>query len=135
MKTISKMLMMVILLIAGFTANAQTAPATDTNLTPMEQYFIGKWKLDVFGLPSGDGVMILTLTKTDGVLGGTIGNEGTAETLKLTKAEIKGNTLAVRFIGGGWDVPMYLDKKDETSLVGSMNDMFDVEGKKIIENK
>ncbi|WP_281631591.1 hypothetical protein [Flavobacterium luteolum] len=127
MKTISKTLIMIMLLIGGFAANAQKA---DGNLTPSEKYFIGKWKLDVFGMPQGDAVMILEVTKTDGVLGGTIGNEGTAA-LKLTKAEIKDNTLTVRFLGGGWDIPLYLDKKDETSVTGSMNDMFDIEGKKI----
>jgi len=39
----------------------------------------------------------------------------------------------VRFMGDGWDVPMYLDKKDDNSITGSMNDMFDVTGTKIVE--
>lgn len=134
MKTV---LFMAIMLIAGLTANAQTTTqANDSTLTPSEKYFVGQWKLNVYGLPQGDAVMLLIIEKKDGKLGGTLGGEHGESPNKLTKVEIKDKTLTVRFMGGGWDVPMYLDKKDDKSVTGSMNDMFDVDGTKIIvDNK
>jgi hypothetical protein len=130
MKKMKKMLLLAIVLIAGMAANAQTTATTNT---PMEDYFIGKWKLAVFGLPSGDATMLLVIEKKDGKLCGTLGGEDGSNTNTLTKVEISKNTLSVRFMGGGYDVPMYLDKKDDTSVTGSMNDMFDVTGTKVVE--
>jgi hypothetical protein len=137
MKTMKKMMFVAMMLIAGYTVNAQTsttpAPIAASANTPMEDYFIGKWKLNVFGLPSGDAVMLMVIEKKDGKLVGTIGGENGENLDKFTKVEISKNTLLLRFMGGGWDVPMYLDKKDDKSVTGSMNDMFDIEGAKITE--
>jgi len=131
MKTMKTIMLITVLLIAGLTTNAQTtAPAANT---PMEDYFIGKWKLNVYGLPQGDAVMLMVVEKKDGKLVGTIGGENGESPSKFTKIEISKNTLSVRFMGGGYDVPMYLDKKDDKSVTGSMNDMFDVTGVKVVE--
>lgn len=131
MKTMKRMMLMAVLLIAGFTMNAQTtAPVANS---PMEDYFIGKWKLQVFGLPTGDAVMLMVVEKKDGKLLGTLGGEHGESPSNFTKIEISKNTLLVRFMGGGYDVPMYLDKKDDKSVTGSMNDMFDITGEKVVE--
>jgi hypothetical protein len=37
----------------------------------------------------------------------------------------------VNFLGGGYDVPIFLDREDDGTITGSMNDMFDCTGKKI----
>ena len=128
MKTMKTIMLLAIILFAGITANAQTAVNT-----PIEDFFIGKWTLNVTGLPQGDAIMLLIIEKKDGQLCGSLGGEHGESPNKLTKVEIKDKTLNVRFMGGGWDVPMYLDKKDDKSVTGSMNDMFDVEGTKVIE--
>ncbi len=135
MKTAKKAVLMTLMMVMGFVAvQAQEATTkTAQELTPMEKYFIGKWKLDVFGLPTGDEVMQMVIEKKEGKLVGTLGGENGENPNKFTKVEISKNTLLVRFLGDGWDVPMYLDKKDEKTVTGSMNDMFDIEGTKIIE--
>lgn len=102
--------------------------------TDIENFFIGKWKLMVYGLPNGDTPMVLKIQKVDGVLAGTIGDGG-ANDNKLTKIEINKSTLEMNFIGGGYNVPLYLDKKGDNEVEGSMNDMFDVQGTKIEDKK
>ncbi|HEY4785006.1 MAG TPA: hypothetical protein VIH57_03110 [Bacteroidales bacterium] len=135
MKTIKTIMVLAIIFIASVAANAQSVPSTsDTTLSTSEKFFIGKWKLMVYGLPQGDATMLLVIEKKEGKLVGTLGGENGENTTKLTKVEIKDNTLNVRFMGGGYDVPMYLDKKDDKSITGSMNDMFDVTGTKVVES-
>lgn len=135
MKTLKKMTVLAVLLIAVLSLNAQTAgkEKSKTDQTSMEEFFVGKWKLLVEGLPTGDAEMLLVIEKKDGKFGGTIGGMNGEDTNKLTKVEIKGKTLNVNFMGGGWDVPIYLDKEKDGSISGSMNDMFDITGTKIIE--
>ena len=123
MKNIQKLLIVAVLFFAGFAAvQAQSETA---------KFFVGKWKLMVYGLPNGDTEMVLNITKnSDGSLGGTIGGDD-ANANKLTKAEIEGNTFYANFIGNGYNVPLYIEKKGDKKVEGSMNDMFDIEGTKI----
>ena len=123
MKNIQKLLIVAVLFFAGFAAAQAQSEA--------EKFFGGKWKLMVYGLPNGDSEMILNITKnSDGTLGGTIGGDD-ANANKLTKAEIEGNTFYANFIGNGYNVPLYIEKKGDKKVEGSMNDMFDIEGTKI----
>jgi hypothetical protein len=123
MKNIQKLLIVAVLFFAGF-ADVQAQSET-------EKFFVGKWKLMVYGLPNGDTEMVLNITKnSDGSLGGTIGGDD-ANANKLTKAEIEGNTFYANFIGNGYNVPLYIEKKGDKKVEGSMNDMFDIEGTKI----
>lgn len=115
-----------------FTSMTMFAQSNKSN----EDFFIGKWTLFVEGLPTGDAEMLLVIQKdAEGNLGGTIGGTDGSGTNKLTKVEIKDNTLQVNFMGGGYDVPVYLDREDDGTISGSMNDMFDCTGKKIVEKK
>ena len=123
MKTWNKILVAAFIMIASFVSSAQSQNSE------MENFFIGKWKLMVFGLPSGDTQMVLIIQKIDGKLTGTIGDGG-ANDNKLTKIEIVKNALEMNFIGGGYNVPLYIDKTGDDTVEGSMNDMFDVEGTK-----
>ena len=127
MKTISKLFVFAFVLFAGAMTFAQSKEAD-------EAFFIGKWKLMVYGLPNGDTPMVLKIQKIDGVLTGTIGDGG-ANDNKLSKVVINKNTLETNFIGGGYNVPMYLDKKSDNEVEGSMNDMFDVKGTKEEDKK
>ena len=97
-----------------------------------EDFFIGNWDLFVEGLPTGDAHMLLVVKKDEnGKLAGTIGGLDGSATSNLTKVVIKDNTLQVNFLGGGYDVPIFLDREDDGTITGSMNDMFDCTGKKI----
>lgn len=101
-----------------------------------EEFFLGKWQLLVEGLPTGDADMLLVITKNDeGKLEGTIGGLDGSGTNKLTKVVIEGKTLTVNFLGGGYDVPVYLDREKDGTVTGSMNDMFDVTGKRFTEGE
>lgn len=139
MKRLEKVLVMVVVLVGAlaFQVNAQESAATPEKSvvanTLAEDFFIGKWKLDVYGLPQGDAKMLMMIEKKDGKLAGWLGGENGEEPNEFTKVEIEKETLYVRFLGGGWDVPMYLDKDGDDAVVGSMNDMFDVEGTKVKE--
>lgn len=131
MKTLKLMMVMTVMLLATVSVHAQNADASAGD-TPMEKFFIGSWKLNVYGLPSGDGVMLLIIEKKDGKLQGTLGGEHNENPNPLTKVVIDKNTLNVNFIGQGYNVPMYLDKKGDNKVSGSMNDMFDVDGTKVV---
>lgn len=139
MKRLEKVLVMVFVLFIsfvnqGFAQESATKSESSTVAnTPMEDFFIGKWKLDVYGLPQGDAKMMMVIEKKDGKLAGWLGGENGEEPNEFTKVEIEKETLYVRFLGGGWDVPVYLDKDGDDAVVGSMNDMFDVEGTKVKE--
>lgn len=137
MKAIKKMMVLAVLLVATLVVNAQTSEKGkgDSDLTPAEKFFIGKWKLLVEGLPQGDATMLLVIEKVDGKYQGTIGGENGEGANKLTKVEINKKTLNVNFMGGGWDIPIYLDQDKDGSVSGSMNDMFDVTGTKVVEEK
>lgn len=118
-----KILFAIMMLFASTAAFAQSSS---------EDFFIGNWDLFVEGLPTGDAHMLLVIKKDDtGKLTGTIGGLDGSATSTLTKVVIKDNTLQVNFLGGGYDVPIFLDREDDGSITGSMNDMFDCTGKKL----
>lgn len=129
-----KMMMMALMLLASVATFAQTEKSD--NEKTGEAFFLGKWQLLVEGLPTGDADMLLVVTKNeDGKLEGTIGGLDGSSTTKLTKIVVEPKTLTVNFLGAGFDVPMYLDKEKDGTLTGSMNDMFDVTGKRYVEPK
>lgn len=123
--------MVIVMLFTSLTMFAQS-----DNQKSDEAFFIGKWTLFVEGLPTGDAEMLLVIQKdAEGKLGGTIGGTDGSATSKLTKVVITGKTLQVNFLGGGYDVPVYLDREKDGTITGSMNDMFDCTGKKIVEKE
>lgn len=123
-------LMIIVMLFTSLTTFAQSENKSG------EDFFLGKWDLFVEGLPTGDAEMLLVVQKdADGNLEGTIGGTDGSATSKLTKIEIKENSMQVNFLGGGYDVPVYLDREEDGTISGSMNDMFDCTGKKIVEKQ
>ncbi len=131
------MSVLAVMLTMALFVNAQTTEknGSKTDQNSIEEFYLGKWKLLVEGLPTGDAEMLLVIKKNGDKLEGTIGGLDGSDTNKLTKAEISGKTLTVNFMGGGWDVPVYLDPEDDGGVTGSMNDMFDVTGTKIVEKE
>jgi len=102
--------------------------------TPSTDFFVGKWNVLVVGTPNGDAKMPVTLERVDGKLTGSLGNSDQPESVKFTNVEEKGNSVTLYFTSGGYDVYLFLEKKDENKVVGSMMDMFDATGERIIEN-
>lgn len=126
MKKLSQILVMAMIMFAGLSAKAQVK---DT-----DKPFIGTWKLMVYGLPNGDQEMYLTVEMKDGALGGIIGGKDGVGANKLLKASVEKKTFSCTFIGGGYNVPLYIDLKDDGSVEGSMNDMFDIKGAKVADS-
>lgn len=108
--------------------------AVNANAQDANSFFVGKWKVLTVGTPNGDSKSIVTLERKDGKLTGNMSAEGTTEVIKFANVEEKENTVTVYFSASGYDVYMTLEKKDDNHVKGSMMDMFDVSGERIIEN-
>jgi hypothetical protein len=96
-------------------------------------YFVGRWSVLVVGTPNGDSKMPLKLTQVDGKLQGGIEDAKGDLATKFDKVEVKGNTMTVYFVGGGYNCYITLDKKDDTTAVGSLMDMFDATATRVVE--
>ncbi len=126
-------LLMMLIMLTAVSAFAQSDNKSDKT---GEEFFLGKWELLVEGLPTGDAKMLLVVEKTeDGKYKGTIGGTDGSAASPLTKIVIEPKTMTVNFNGQGYDVPLYLDKEKDGTVTGSMNDMFDVTGKRFVEEK
>lgn len=122
MRKLSCVFTILVLFLLAVNANAQDA----------NSFFIGKWKVLTVGTPNGDSKSIVTLERKDGKLTGTMASEGAPEAIKFTNVEEKENSVTVYFSASGYDVYMTLEKKDDTHVKGSMMDMFDVSGERVI---
>lgn len=126
-------LLMMLIMLTAVSAFAQSDNKSDKT---GEEFFLGKWELLVEGLPTGDAKMLLVVEKTeDGKYKGTIGGTDGSAASPLTKIVIEPKTMTVNFNGQGYDMPLYLDKEKDGTVTGSMNDMFDVTGKRFVEEK
>ena len=112
-------------LLLSIGANAQAKTGAD--------YFVGKWIVVVAGTPNGDAKMPVTLELKDGQLTGYMPAPEQTEPIKFSKVEVKENSVTVYFTSGGYDVYMTLEKKDENHVTGSMMDMFDATGERVVE--
>jgi hypothetical protein len=123
MRKLSFILTVFVLLMFSLQSNAQ-----DT-----KNFFVGKWKVLTVGTPNGDATSIVTLEQKDGKLTGNMSSQGSNESIKFTNVEEKENSVTVYFTASGYDVYMTLEKKDDNHVTGSMMDMFDVSGERVVE--
>jgi hypothetical protein len=115
------------LLLLASNAQAQTKDSTT--------YFIGSWNVLVKGLPNGDTKMFVNLEKKDTAMTGAILDSTKTEVAKFSKVERKGYTVTVYFFAQGYDVTLYMEKKDEDHVTGNMLNMFDAVGDRVKEVK
>lgn len=114
-------------LLLSFGANAQAQTGAD--------YFEGKWDILIVGTPNGDAHSTLTLERVDGKLAGDFKSPNEAA-IKLSKVEEKADEVTVYFTSSnGYDVYLLLKKKDDSHVEGTMMDMFDASGVRIVEEK
>jgi len=100
-----------------------------------QKYYVGKWDILTTGTPSGDSHGTLILEQKDGKLVGTFQPQD-QQPAKLNRVEIEDDEITVYFTStSGYDVYLYLEKIDENNVEGSMMDMFDSTGERIIEEK
>lgn len=111
------------ILLLAFTVRAQDQK---------NDYFLGKWDMVAEGTPSGDSKMTVTIERKDGKLIGTVLPVG-KEMVNISRFEEKEKSLTAYFNTGGYDVYLYVEKKDDDNVTGSLIDMFDVKGVRIKE--
>jgi len=111
-----------ILLISSQLSNAQDTP----------DYFVGDWKVVIQGTPNGDAKMEMHLERIDGTLTGNIKNEG-MDAITISKVEEKEESITVYYSAVGYDVNMLFKKKDPNNIDGSLMDMFDLKGERVVK--
>lgn len=97
-----------------------------------ENFFLGKWKIMVYGLPQGDVEMVTTIENKDGKLGGSIyAIQDSTQVTVFSKVELKDKSLTAYYTAQGYEVYFVLEKGDGEKVTGSMMDMFDMKGTKL----
>ena len=130
MKKIFTMTMMLMMAVVAFAQEKDYSEMTD------QEFFMGEWVLSIEGLPTGDTEMLLTITTNEeGAFVGTIGSEEMPEKIKLDEIQFEDGNLTVTFTGQGFVVPISLDRKDDGTVEGAMNDMFDITGKRPVKKE
>lgn len=95
-------------------------------------YFVGDWKVQIKGTPSGDADMVLHLERVDGKLTGEMRTEG-VDPSKLQSVDEQEDAITVSYTTMGYDISLKLNKVDENNLKGSLMGMFDATGERIVE--
>ncbi len=110
----------VLMAVASIAVKAQTT-------TP--NYFIGKWDVLAKGLPQGDAHIKFNIADSVGHLKGVLMDTTAAhKDIPLTKIEQADDKITLYFTTQGYDVSLFLTKKDEDHVTGSLMAMFDCTG-------
>lgn len=107
---------------------ATAAPAT-THATP--DFFVGKWKSMIKGIPQGDTETTFVFEKIDGKLTGSMIDPKENKTTKFDTVTVKDGVLTTTFTAQGFEVSLSLKKQDDDNFKGSMMEQFDVTGSRI----
>lgn len=118
-----KALLSLLLVVASFTASAQTKTGAD--------YYEGQWNVLFKGTPNGDVKLIFHFEKKDGGLTGVVQDSTGTEIAKMDKVELSGDKVTVYFSAGGYDLAPELTKKDDDHITGNLMGMFEVEGDRV----
>jgi hypothetical protein len=98
-------------------------------------YFKGKWDVLIKGTPQGDINLVIAFNKFEERVSGSIQDYEGNEVLEVTGTRVEKDWASVNFFAEGYDLTITLRKKDGDNVTGDMMQMFDVEGKRIIEEK
>ena len=113
----------------GILASLMTA---GTYAQESSDFFVGKWEVSVAGTPDGDAVVEVIVARTDGVLDGKIiVGEDVTEIDSIE--ELEEGTIKINYTARGYSVFFYWEKVDENTIEGTLLDMYDTKGKRIVE--
>lgn len=98
-----------------------------------EDFFTGKWNVNIYGTPQGDVTLIADLKRVDGELTGTLTPEAEGDPITINGVEEKEDAIDIAFYAQGYDLILSLKKVDDDHLEGSVMDMFDARAERIIE--
>lgn len=109
--------------------------STENVQAQTKDYFVGKWSVLVTGTPKGDATSTFVFERVDGKLTGyTKTND--QEPIKFSRIQEDGNEITAYFTSAsGYEVYLYVKKVDDNKVEGSMMDMFDAVGTRIVETK
>ncbi len=126
-KKMSMLIAFALMMLAPLSLYAQSEPA---------DYFVGNWNVLIEGTPDGDTNMEVTILREEGKLVGSIAGGG-EESMKFTKIEEKADKSITAYFSSasGYDVYLFLEKKDINSMEGSLMDMFDASAKRIVDEE
>ena len=95
-------------------------------------FFVGKWEVSVAGTHEGDAVVDVIIERTDGVLDGKIVvGEDVTEIDSIE--EMEEDAIKINYTARGYSVFFFWKKVDENNIEGTLLDMFDTKGQRIIE--
>ncbi len=96
-----------------------------------KDFFVGTWNVMAYDLPDGDTEMVITLKKNNnGDLEGSIANKGGANPITIDRVEIDEELITLYYTASGMQVFTTMEKDGDAAIVGSIMDMFDIEGTK-----
>lgn len=113
-----KIILATLVLLVSFSISAQNEH---------KDYFVGKWNVVAVGTPSGDSKMIVSLSRKNGKLEGTIIRTG-QDPKEISKVEETLNSVKVYFRHLFYKVKLTLIEKDENHVAGSLMDKYKATG-------
>ncbi len=126
MKNLNVFIAGLFLLILSIGANAQDKTSGN--------YFVGKWNLTVSGAPSEKSDIVVRLERKEGKLTGTINVGENGKPITFSKIEEKETSLTLYYTNkDGRDVYVNMFKKDENHVSGSIMNMYDIKGERVIK--
>lgn len=118
-----------ILILFGFMALCLTSQA---EVADTSSYFTGKWNVIVYGTPQGDAKMLITLERKEGKLTGNVSDPATMnEIAKIDLIDENTDSVTLYFHAGGYDVNMFLKKKDDKNAEGTLMGMFEAKAERV----
>lgn len=119
-----------LLVIFHFHATAQTGDTT-APVRANEDYFVGKWKTMILGIPQGDREVTFTFEKKEGKLVGTMVETKQNISADFTNVKVVDGVLTSNITVQGYYASLSLRKRDSASFAGSVMEQFDVIGARI----
>lgn len=125
MKKMSKILLGMVLILTVYSVKAQVTEG---------DFFIGKWNVIVEGTPSGDSKMEVLVEEKDGEIVCFMKNE-TGEFSQVDRLEITNEEFTAYWNTGGYNVYLFMEKTDDNEIEGTLMDMFDATGERVVEKE
>lgn len=125
MKT-NTLLFLMILIGSMLFANAEAQNKKD--------YFTGKWTVIAKNLPNGNETASLDILRKDGKLEGSIKRQN-GEVIKISQLVEKNETITGSFYAEGYDMELFIQKKDADNITGSIMGTYSLEGVRNLPKK
>lgn len=89
----------------------------------VNEYFIGKWDVNIKGTPGGDSKLIVNLKIQEGEVSGTVTKEDGI--VKISEIKERGDSLILQFKHRMFNVDLLMKKLDKNHCSCKLVDMFE----------